>query len=108
MKNYKENIVNVGSDIAQVFLRTNVEDIHFLNMGVDGYYKIYIVENWEENEIPEHYKEVKMLKGGWIQIIGDYEMVTIDRNDAKGFKIYRAGQCGVLINIIKESNYSTL
>lgn len=105
MENYKEcPVAYIGdSDIAALILvgyRNGSKDglvTEPLYFGMDGSYKAYIVD--EETEIGKHYK-LKATFNYWLKIYDDDELVHNIK--AKEIKIYRAGDMGCIIQIIKE------
>lgn len=98
--NYKNNVLKLGgSDIACLTLRgmskaTGCLSLELLNIGGDGSYSGYIVE--DISLIPEYYKKVSEFKS-WLDIIDDDGVVAKIRGDK--MEIYRAGDYGILIYI---------
>ena len=101
-KNYKDCIMkNIGcSDIASLTVREPGK-AHVLNFGEDGLYSAYIAD--ENTIIGEHYNKVLTCRS-WINIYDD-EGLTF-KAYGKEINIYRAGDFGCLIQIIKESEDS--
>ncbi len=102
MKHYKEfDKIYLGwSDISSLILVTIGDDEHMkseiLDFGSDGDYSAYLVD--KDTEIGEHYQLV-FTGNVWLKIYDDQEL----RQDlcAKQIKIYRAGDFGCIIQLIK-------
>ncbi len=109
-KFYKDyEIINLGySDIANVTIRyciatefgADYKGIQYQNIkfGADGSYEAYLVD--EGAEIGAHYKEViNVVGGGWLEIIDDVKK-RFNCRFKKGFKVFRAGNYGCIIQIL--------
>ena len=73
-----------------------------LNFGSDGNYSAYIA--LEDTEIEEHYNKVTSFNS-WLKIYDDADkIITLY---AQTINIYRAGDFGMIIQLIKP-NYTTL
>lgn len=104
MKNYKdfEKTFIGGSDIATLIMVGCRDDggglvTEPLRFGGDGSYYAYIVEG-EDVQIGSHYRLVATFNH-WLKIYDDDERVYSD--DAKEFRIYRAGDYGVILQVIR-------
>ena len=97
MKDYKENIIHLGSsDIASLLLRPCYGQPVELKLGGDGSYKAYVVE--DENLIPEHYKkEFEFSK--WLWVYDDNKKVAELTGEKIG--VYRSGDFGILFCLEK-------
>lgn len=67
-----------------------------LHFGEDGNYYAYIVD--QKIEIPSHYKLVTSFES-WLKIYDDDELIY--KCSASRIDIYRAGDFGCIINILK-------
>lgn len=67
-----------------------------LHFGEDGNYYAYIVD--QKIEIPSHYKLVTSFES-WVKIYDDDELIY--KCSAPQIDIYRAGDFGCIINILK-------
>ena len=74
--------------------------VYELQMGEDGDYKAYIVENRTVKDIPIHYQP-RITMRGWMWVYDDEGCVL--RAEADYIQIYRAGNRGILINLIGDS-----
>ena len=103
MKSYKEyKKVYIGSsDIATltiVALRDNGEPLaQTLDFAIDSNYFAYIVD--DKAQIGDHYKLVQTCRY-WMKVFDDQEL-TLDLH-AQTIKIYRAGDCGCIIQTLNE------
>lgn len=106
MKTYKDfgKTYIGGSDIASLVLvgckadkGLKTEPLYF---GEDGSYSAYIIEQTEKEEIKieSHYTKVATFNH-WLKIYDDDEK-TFDKR-GKEINIYRAGQFGCIIQIIR-------
>ena len=112
MKNYKTDYEKhyIGtSDIASLLLVAFDSDLRseFLNFGKDGSYYAYVVD--EECEIPEHYTLKHSFKRSddsscscWLKIYDDDQVICQFR--AAEIKIYRAGEQGAIVQLIKKES----
>lgn len=109
MKNYKEYEKEfIGySDIATLILvgfsestmdNSGVRTLP-LKFGGDGNYYAYIVD--KDTEIPEHY-DLKCVFDSWMKVYDDVELVKTFK--ASKIFIYRAGDMGCIIQLVKEEN----
>lgn len=98
MKNYKEfKKEYIGnSDIASLVLRAPMK-LQELYFGEDASYYAYICD--EICEIGNHYELVFECKH-WLKIYDDTEMTK--EFNGKEIKVYKAGNFGIIIQIIKE------
>lgn len=101
MKNYKEKKINLGySDIAALVLVGYREGVgavaKMLEFGGDGSYSAYLVD--ETVDIPAHYSLTAEFNS-WLKIYDDDELVA--KYTAKNIKLYRAGEFGLIIQIIE-------
>jgi hypothetical protein len=102
MKNYKEfeQVIIGESDIAVLALVgcRGEEGLvtELLYFGEDGIYRAYLVD--EEAEIGKHYT-LKATFNHWLKIYDDDELAF--KVYAKEIRIYRAGDFGCVIQIIK-------
>lgn len=96
MKNYKSYpTLSLGcSDIARVILSTH-DQLSYLHLGGDGSYKAYLVD--EEAEIGAHYR-LAFEATSWLKIFDDTDLVA--KIYAERIKIYRAGECGCIVQVI--------
>lgn len=107
-KNYKdcEKIPMGYSDIAVLVLVGCREGqgavTELLNFGSDGDYSAYIA--LEDTEIGEHYNKVTSFNS-WLKIYDDADRIIMLY--AQTINIYRAGDFGTIIQLIKP-NYTTL
>lgn len=93
------------SDIANITIRYCIDEedykgIQYKNIkfGEDGDYDAYLVD--ENAVIGEHYIEVENVAGcGWLQIIDDAKK-RFDCRFKKGFKVFRAGNFGCILQIL--------
>jgi hypothetical protein len=89
-----------SSDIASLVLvgcRTGAGAVaEMLHFGEDGNYYAYIVD--QKIEIPSHYKLVTSFES-WLKIYDDDELIY--KCSASQIDIYRAGDFGCIINILK-------
>ena len=101
MKNYKEFEQKFigASDIASLTCRS-VNDVFSIDFGKDGTYYAYIVDGVAE--IGEHYTLVKSCKH-WLKIFDDCEKTIDIYRYGSTINIYRAGEQGCIIQIIKEN-----
>lgn len=103
MKSYKEyDKIYIGSsDIATltvVALREDGEQLaQTLDFGIDSNYFAYLVD--DNAHIGDHYKLVQTCKY-WMKVFDDQEL-TLDLHAAT-IKIYRAGECGCIIQCIDD------
>jgi hypothetical protein len=103
MKNYKDFDKSFigASDTATLILAGYQEGKGIvattLDFGEDGIYKAYIVD--DETEIGSHYTKVATFNS-WLKIYDDDELTS--RIKAKEINIYRAGDFGCIIQLIKE------
>lgn len=101
MRSYKEfDKVRIGcSDIATLILvgceenGIKTEQLHF---GEDGSYEAYVIEG--DADIGEHYRKVAAFSH-WMKIYDD-EVKTFDVI-AKEVNVYRAGEFGCIIQVIR-------
>lgn len=104
MSYYKENKVILGSsDVAVLTFVGCVEEYPFINanvlsFGEDGIYAGYVVYN-NDAEIPKHYKMEYRFKN-WLKIYDDDGLQHVFNGE--NIEIYRAGQRGILIHILKK------
>ena len=94
--NYKVVLVSLGySDIADLTVRFPMQ-ANTLHFGGDASYSAYVIT--DAQEVPAHY--TKVLEGAyWCTIYDDEEgMLKIY---ADTIEIYRAGEMGCLIRLIK-------
>lgn len=103
MKSYKEyEKVYIGSsDIATltiVALRDNGQPLaQTLDFAIDSNYFAYIVDG--EAKIGDHYKLTQTCRY-WMKVFDDQEL-TLDLH-APIINIYRAGDCGCIIQCLEE------
>ena len=102
MKTYKEfSQISIGdSDVACLILAGCGEEgvcTSVLNYGEDGEYYAYIVDE-PDVEIGSHYRLVAEFSS-WMRIYDDDEMIA--RFDGDKIRVYRAGDFGTIIHIIK-------
>ena len=103
MKSYKEyEKVYIGSsDIATltiVALRDNGEQLaQTLDFGIDSNYFAYLVDS--NAYIGDHYKLTQRCRF-WMKVFDDQEL-TLDLHAPK-INIYRAGDCGCIIQLLSE------
>lgn len=103
MKNYKdfEQTYIGSSDIATLILAGFREGVGFvtepLSFGGDGNYYAYMVEG-EDVQIGDHYALVSTFNY-WLKIYDDEDRTYYD--DAEEFRICRAGDYGVIIQVIR-------
>ena len=98
-KNYETRPIG-DSDIATLILSGCDESglkLSTLNFGKDASYKAYIVD--EHTEIGNHYIKVDTFKH-WLRIYDDYGLTY--RVEASEINIYRAGEMGCIIQVIKD------
>lgn len=98
---YKENTIYCfgSSDIATLILVGMKEEglcSEFLNMGKDGSYKAYVID--ETYEVPEHYELAYEFRN-WLRVYDDDSLVR--EFQGKNIKVYRSGKMGILIQEIK-------
>ena len=102
MKNYKEFMKwHIGtSDIAALVMVGFKNDIgattQLLEFGKDDSYYAYVCEG--EVEIGKHYELVAEYQC-WLKIYDDTELVR--KFNGKTIRVYRAGEVGCVINILK-------
>lgn len=110
MKNYKmypKTLIGQSDFSALTVSHFDGKEIKLDNLyfGEDGAYSAYIVD--EEAKIPECYKVQIEQKGeGWLRIMDDVHL-TYKTTFEEGFKIYRSGNFGCIIQILnkrKEDN----
>lgn len=89
-----------SSDIASLVLvgckKNSGAVAEMLHFGEDGNYYAYIVD--QKIEIPSHYKLVTSFES-WLKIYDDDELIY--KCSASQIDIYRAGDFGCIINILK-------
>lgn len=115
MKNHHDYpIVALGdSDVATLtiqYFERNGLGATLLRFGGDGSYKAYLVDS--DCEIPDYYTERLTLTGwkchpddhpcGWLRIYDD-DGLQFQSRFGEYCRIYRAGEYGVIIQIIPES-----
>lgn len=69
-------------------------------MGEDGRYSAHVVENWTKCDIPNHYMPY-ITTYGWMWVYDD-EGCVLRIDNAERVEVYRAGNRGILLNIIGE------
>lgn len=107
MRYYKDcPVLNMGySDIAALVLVGFKENesagavSELLKFGSDGSYKAYIVP--EDTAIPEHYKKITTFNK-WLKVYDDGQRIIEFR--AKKINIYRAGNFGMIVQLIESEN----
>ncbi|WP_127009511.1 hypothetical protein [Veillonella sp. CHU110] len=96
VKNYKEFQTRLGaSDIASLTVRfpMHAMAVHF---GEDANYTAYVIT--DAQEVPAHYRQVAEGKS-WCKVYDDEELMA--EFWANKIEIYRAGEMGCLIRLIK-------
>lgn len=101
MKTYKNcEVVMLGSSDISSLIMVGCDDeglkVRPLHFGSDGTYSAYVVE--EGVEIGSHYKKVETFKH-WLKIYDDEEKTF--RINAKEINVYRAGDFGCIIQVVK-------
>ena len=103
MRNYKdfEETYIGSSDVATLIMVGCRGDEGLvtepLRFGGDGSYYAYMVEG-EDVQIGEHYRLVATFNH-WLKIYDDEERMYFE--SAKEFRIYRAGDYGVILQVIR-------
>jgi hypothetical protein len=100
MKSYKEyEKAFIGeNDVARLIIDTPIK-CDYLYFGEDGAYDAYIVD--ENAIIGDHYTKV-FGSNTWLKIYDRTGLQFSDFGYGNKYKIYRAGDFGCIIQIIKE------
>lgn len=99
MKSYKDypKMYLGSSDVASLTIRTPWDAVP-LWFGQDGTYSAYIVDEYAE--IGAHYQRV-FVGRDWVRIYDDTELTA--SFIGRLIKVYRAGEFGCIIQVIKEA-----
>lgn len=93
-KNYKKVFIG-ESDIASLVFRGACK-LKEINFGEDGDYRAYIVD--EDAIIGSHYEYIDTFKS-WLRIYDDFGL-KLRLNNSRKYKVYRAGDFGIIIQLI--------